>query len=1248
MRCSWIRELLVVAIFATIAFSPRLHAQEYRATITGVVTDASKAVIPGATVSVKNLDTNEVLVVKTDKAGVYAVPYLHPGSRLEVSATANGFNTETYPPVVLSVSQVRTANFVLKIGAASQEVTVTSQSYQVGLDTEKADRGSIIDNKTMTQMPLNGRDVLSLMDYLPGVTNENGAGAENGIATMGSADAFTVNGTEAGNMDFTIDGMPNNALPWYLEKTPSVIPSVDALQEVKVTTSPYDAEQGHTAAGGVSMELKSGTNQLHGGVWEFARRGYLDSNPWINNYYDEPRPGHTEDQYGFEIDGPVLLPKIYNGKNRTFFMFNFEKFKQILPNFQEFDVPDAQWLQGDFSNFVDPSGLLYPVYDPATANAGNAYARTIFQNSAGQPNMVDVSRFNPIALKVLTSVQQAAPPTTIPIPGKSPWEDIWLNTQSSHNTSTNYIAKIDQTLGSKDHITASWVRVFDPFSTPWTPPGVPWFNGSNYTEYHANYGLDWVHTISSTLLTDVHFSYQRYWNSDGPNAADLNFDPTTLGIPASQLGPLKLGFPEFNISMQQQTYAQGGGYGGFIGISRDFYKFPSDTDSIAPKITWIKKQHNIRAGIDLRDSHATNPLQYYNSISFSSNGQATSELWNQNNSNSNPTAPNGTPLSQLGSGNAVLDMLIGQPNSVNVTNEIFPYYTWHYYAPWVQDDWKITPTLTLNLGFRYDFNAPVTARHGYTQAGFDLNAVNPINNLVSVPGVATLKGGLIYPNTTGSDRAWGWDLTQWQPRIGFAWQARSGTVLRGGAGRTIINSADTPQATGFNYPPVYNNSPDGGRTYFANNMTTPFPGGIPTIPGASQGLLTNVGQGILFDNPHLRMASVVNGSLGLEQAVAHSGKFEISYVMSRGYDLTAQSGNHFTNGIIDENPALYKSCNDALGLTNPNNPYPSLACNTQVSNPFYDVTGVTGSLYDNPTTSAYQLARPYPEFEGISADLQNWGHSWYNSLQTTYQQRIGWVQVNASETWSKTMQSGGYISQIYNVKIRSISPTDRQNRATMTGIFYLPIGRGMKYFGHMNRILDGFIGGWELATDAFWESGQPVSLPSGAFNIVGDIHSHSQKPHNTADIIYTNVNPCTEVWNSPYQSVNANGQTVNNPGSYTLEEYGQQVTSCSGGNAVAWQGVAGYGPSTTQLYTDQFRGSDLWQEDVNLSKNLKITSRVNMQLRLETFNVFNHPTWNSQVDMDPTDQTFGMVDKPLTYGQSNIQRQAQLGAKVTW
>lgn len=1226
----------VVILFLATLFSLPGRAQEFRATITGVVTDSSKAVIPGADVTVRNLDTNEVITVKTNAAGVYTVPFLHPGHKLEVSASASGFKTETYPPTVLSISQVQTANFILQVGSATQEVTVNSESYQVGLDTEKADRGAVIDNKTVTQMPLNGRNALSLMDYLPGVTNENGAGNEGPGMAMGSYSAYTVNGTEAGNTEYTIDGMANNAAPWYLEPTPSVIPSVDALQEFKVTTSPYDAENGRTAAGVVSMELKSGTNSLHGAAFEFAKRGYMDANTWANNYVGAPRGAHTEDQYGFEVDGPVYLPHLYDGRNKTFFMFNYEHYKEVLPTFQTYDIPDASWLQGDFSNFVDSSGALMAVYDPSTAVPGDPDGtRQVFKNSAGQYNHVDPSRFNPIAAKALSMMAAAAPPTPIRFPGEASWEQIWLDLIPSTASSTNYIVKFDQIIGSKDHLSGSWIRQYDPSFTPATPADVPWYNGGTYTEYHLNTGLDWVHTFNSNLISDVHASYQRYWDADGPTQANLNYDPTQLGIPASQLGPLKVGFPIIDITMQQQVYASGNGYGSFLAMSRDFYNLLSDTYSLNPKFTWIKDKHSMRFGIDMRDSHILQNYQGNNSIAFGTNGQATSEFWNQNAASDGAPLPDGTPTSQIFSGNAVLDLLIGQPNSAAVTNQVFPYYTWHYYAPWVQDDWKITPKLTLNLGFRYDLNGPVTARHGWLNTAFDFNAVNPISNVVT--GLGTLKGGLTFPATSGKDTAWGRDYTKWQPRIGFSWLPLPGTVLRGGVGRTVINSVDTPHAYGFTNNPSYNNSPDGGRTYFANNLTTPFPNGIPTIPGASAGLSTYLGQSFYIDNPNFKLPSVINGSLGLEQAMPNDGKLEISYVMTRGYGLTAQNGNHIYNNTIDSNRDLYKSCNDGLGT--PSNPYPEGACVTQTANPFYGAPGVAGSLGANKTTSLYQLARPYPQFAGITEDLLNWGRSWYNSLQTTYQQRLGWEQINASWTWAKTMQSGGYRDYFYLVPIRTIAGTDRTNRITVTSIMNIPIGRGKKYFSGMNRATDAVIGGWELAGDAFWETGQPVQIDGNnqGYNIVGDIKSHLPK-HNTPDIIDGGVNPCTQVWTPA---------TTTRPGYYTLSMYGAQVPSCPRG--VAWQAVSGsYGPKTSQEYTDQIRGPGAGQLDINLSKNFKFTERITMQLRMEEFNVLNHPTWWGQLDMNPTDSNFGTVNKILTYGQSNHPREGQLGVKVLW
>lgn len=1219
----------ILVMFSALWMGGVALGQEFRATITGTVTDSSKAVISNAVVTVRNLDTNQVITVKTTAAGVYTVSFLHPGQKLEVSASAPGFEKATYPPVVLTVSQKQTANFVLHVGAASQEVTVNSQSYDVGLDTEKSDIGTVIDNKTITQLPLNGRNPLSLMDYVPGVTNEAGPGLESPPNNMYNISFFTVNGTPAQNTEYTIDGMPNNANPWY-SNGPSTVPSVDAMQEFKVVTSPYDAQYGRTAGGVVSMELKSGTNGLHGSVYEFAKRGYMDANSWENNYVGQSRPAHTEDQYGFELDGPVYIPHLYNGRDKTFFMFNFERFKEVLPSFQTYDMPNAAWLQGDFSDFTDQTGALMPVFDPSTATT-NDPTRKIFQNAAGQYNHVDPSRLNPIAVNTLNLMLATAKPTSVRFPNELPWEQIWVNTAPNTASSQNFIVKIDQTLGSKDHLSGSWVRSYNPSYAPNTPQGVPWFNGSTFTEYHMNSGVDWVHTYRSNLLSDVRFSYQRYWRTDGPIAANLSFDPTQLGFSSALMSqlPLKRGFPEVNFDMQQQSTGTGNGYNNWLAMSRDFYYMPDDSYNVAPTITWTKGRHNIRAGLDLRISHLNQTFQYDNTMAFTANGQATSEYWNQNDSNDIPTAPDGTPLSQSGSGNAVLDFLIGQPNTVQVQNQLLPYYTQHYYAPWIQDDWKVTPTLTLNLGFRYDLNGPPTARHNWLNTGFNFNAVNPVDAMVDHSGgLPTLKGGITFPTTSGTNQPWAQDYSKWQPRLGFAWQAKPGTVLRGGAGRLAMSPTDNPQSAGFTNNPVYNNSPDGGRTYFNNNLGNPFPNGIPAIPGASQGLMTYLGQSVTFANPHYKLPTVINGSLGIEQAMPQDGKLGISYVMSRGYDMDK------TYTALDTPAALYKSCNATLGTTS--NPYPQGQCENLTQNPFYGVAGVAGGLGTNTQTSLYQLARPYPEFAGISETQNNWGRSWYNSLQTTYQQRVGWAQVNATWTWSKTMQSGGYLDDVYLVPSRSIAGTDRQNRVTVTSVVKLPIGRGMKYFSGMNRPLDAAIGGWELAANGFWETGQPVGLNQN-YNIVGDIRARGAK-HSTSDIIDAGVNQCVELWNNA---------TPTQAGYYKLfTANGQTDSSCSGN--IAWQQTAPYAPTTTQQYTDQIRGPGATQIDVNLSKNFKFTERLSMQLRMEEFNVLNHPNWYGQVDMNPTDTNFGTVNKILTGGQTNSPRQGQLGVKILW
>ena len=1250
MRTMFHRAFFLILILLAVSLAPRQsRAQEYRATITGTVTDAAKAVLQKAAVTVRNLDTGEVVNTQTSAAGAYTVPYLRPAQRYEVTVEAPGFKKTTHPAVVLSISQVITLDFSLQVGnAASEVVTVVATESQVALDADTADRGTVVDNKTITELPIDGRNPLALLDAVAGVTNENGPGSQGVASDMYNASWYTINGGAAQNTEYTIDGQPDNSIPWW-SSGPSSIPSVDAIQEFKIITNPYDAQLGRTAGGVISMELKSGTNSLHGSAYEFAKRGYMDANTWVNNLTDTPRAGHTEDQYGAEIAGPVRLPHLYNGRDKTFFMFNAEIFRQKLPNYGMFDVPNAAWVNGDFSGFTNSNGDLYPIYDVNTANAANGYARSIFKtantgsttcgNAQGY-NCVPTNRFNPIAVKIVNMVISAMTPTPNAIAGEQPWENIWVNRQPKNNKMNNYIAKVDQVLGAKDRLSFNYIHDDNVVDSLLTPAGFPWVNGDHFEENHQNAGIDWIHTQRDNLLFDVHTSYQRYWRSDGePQTWD--YDPTQLGWSSAFINtlPLTKGFPQISWTMQQQQAAQGQGYGSWPTLSRDRFMIPDDTFSLAPTVTWNKQKHSLRAGIDLRTTHTSANTSWTNVMEIGSNGEATQETWDNGSSDDGAQLPDG--MNSAGkSGNAFLDFLLGQPNTVSVTNQVTPTYTWHYIAPWLQDDWKVTPRFTVNLGFRYDLAPAPTARHNWLSTGFDLNVTNPLDSSAldaQFPNLqgGKLEGGYTFAQNGGRSAAWNTDYTKYQPRLGFAYLLRPTTVIRGGAGRLVMaQMGDQPSSVGYSQAPNFVNTIDSGEMYVNSDtpdgmLSNPFfnSGGIPTIPGASAGLATNVGLGASFMNPNHKWPYVYQYSLGVQQTIGATGKLDISYVGSstQGMDVSSQ------NLSYDE--TLRATCNDLLGTTS--TPEPRMNCQKRVPNPLYGLSGVQGSWYSSPTISNFSLNAKYPLFaNSVTENGMNWGKSWYNSLQTTYSQRTDWEQFNASWTWSKTMQSGGYVDRDYLVPMRSIAGTDRTHRFTLTGVINAPVGRGKKYFSNLSRPVDAVVGGWEVGMSAFLETGQPFSMPSG-YNLVGDIHGPkmNQSGNYLKDL---GVNHCVWMWNS---------STATAPGYYSPDPNVTEPYLCNQGTG--WYSTAApYSPVTEQPYSAAIRAPGTNQLDMNLAKMFKLAEHVNLQTRMEVTNVLNHPTFYWDVSNSPEAWDFGTVDK--SWGQSNNPRYVQIAVKLLW
>ena len=357
------RCLLLCCVFVLIA-SP-VFPQEFRATVTGRIVDPDGLAMPGVTVNVTNTGTNEVASAVTNTDGVYSLPFLRPGT-YSISAELEGFRRHTQEDVALQVGQTQTLNITLQVGLRTEIVTVTGEAPL--LETANADRGMIIDNLRVTELPLNARNPFMLSYLSPGITY-NGPAIYQRPFDNGAIADWSINGGQNRNNEFLLDGAPNNSIQGG--NNIAYVPPVDAVQEFKIVTNSYDAQYGRTAGGVINVSLKSGTNNLHGSIYEFMRRKAFDSNEYFFKLNNREKPNHKLDQYGFQIDGPVRIPGMYDGRNRTFFMFNYEGYKELTPNPATYTVPDAAQLSGDFSNLRDSQGRLITIYDPNTGRLEN-------------------------------------------------------------------------------------------------------------------------------------------------------------------------------------------------------------------------------------------------------------------------------------------------------------------------------------------------------------------------------------------------------------------------------------------------------------------------------------------------------------------------------------------------------------------------------------------------------------------------------------------------------------------------------------------------------------------------------------------------------------------------------------------------------------------------------------------------------------------------------------------------------------
>jgi hypothetical protein len=1189
------------AALVSIVFGVGLaYAQDFRATLNGRVLDSGGAPVPNAKLRVTNTATRETRDVVTDSHGDYVVPVLNPGLYF-IRAEAQGFKTAVREGFELTVGQTATLDLQLELGSMTTSVVVAAEAPLV--EDANGDRGSLIDEQSVKEYPLNSRNPFMLAMLTPGV-NFDGELTYQRPFDNGAIANWTVNGASQ-RMEFLIDGAPNNSQAG--SNNIAFVPPVDAVQQFRIQTSAYDAQYGR-GAGSVNVALKSGGNKLHGAVYEFARRSAWDANSFQNKArcvsFDAngrcqgaPKDGHFLDQYGIQFDGPVYLPHLYDGRNKTFFLVNYERYREGSPQPLVLSVPELEMRKGDFSKLVDASGRAITIYDPSTGHqVGSQWVRDPFPG-----NVIPGARISPTAALL---IKYFPLPNTF-TPGVNYSTSNYFisgGDASARDRFHNLVTKVDRNVGDRQHLFVRYgqndryeMRTYNGiFDKPGADGQLP-LRRANWTG-----GIGWTATLGGATILDVRASMSRFID---PSTADANknFDLVGAGFSPSLVSQLPYGewFPRINISGFQS-----------LGRNPNFGASATNTFSLQPSIIYSRGGgKTLRAGVDLR----------WTQYSTQNSGQIMTFSAADTFTRADYQRSDGV------SGSGLATWLLGDPTSGSVNINMYPIYMFPYYAPWAQYDWKLRRNLTINLGIRWDANLPPVERYDRMNRGFDSNVISPVNGLIDhtkFPYINfPLRGGLLFAGVNGlpHDAADPYYKTI-QPRFGMAWSPVPKLVIRGGWGRYFINpNNDYLQNVGYNASSSLNASPDSNKTAFSDLLSNPFPV-INQPTGNTRGLMSFVGNSFSFANQHFEVPHVDQFSFSVQRPVGSQAVLDIAYVGSRGHRL--QSTMTYND---DADSTIRDQCNYLMGATSQS------YCTQGLANPFRNVPGFEGTaFFTNSTRSRYDLSRVFPQFNtSLTEYMRNDGLSWYNAVQNSFvvRTRRG-ITLNTNYTFSKTMERNGFLDNLDGVMQQGLSANDRPHKFVFSMIGQLPVGKGRRWFNGSHGILSQLASGWEATTIFQIYSGKPWTLPGNVLYL-----KDARNPNFTWDANKVQaVKPCVLNWD--------------NTNKITWEQYSLDY-GCTQSN---WIIVPSYNPRYTPYYDGRVRLQTVHLMDASLNKMTRISERYNVQFRMECFNVMNSFFINTaQFNNDPTNPNFGSINKAtVSAPQSNYPRQIQLGLKFLW
>jgi hypothetical protein len=1199
-RTSTLRLLTACAALLTLTLAT--WAALNRGTIRGTVSDPQGALVPNVKITIINTNTGVEQSTVTNSAGFYLISELVPGS-YTVHVSATGFVPMDFDAVAVKADDIATVDVQLKLGTQAQAVSVMATNPLV--DTDPSNSKTYIDQQLVEDVPVVGRDIQGLIAMMPGFTQA--AGPPGSLVGFNSQFSGFPDPTHILGSGVVANGSQPGANIWYLDGNMNaaqgldnvvVNPAPDAVAEFQAITNNMAAEYGRTSGAIFNVILKSGTNSFHGSLYEYNRNSYLEAtNPFAARQSNgEPVPPTyiNSNQFGGTFGGPILLPKIYNGKNRTFFFASWDV--SLLDGRKQavYTVPTLLERQGNFSQI--PSVAQYGLYDPLSttynAQTGTFVRQPFLNNNGTYATSIPASRIDPTAQYLLN--QYPAPNYLDPTQQNAATGGClstcnnYLSHYGSSQNANNVTIKGDHAINDKNKLFVEWL--YDPTtyslsSLPWTGPTAPLagLNGSfPFRVTNIVAGLGDTIVASPTLINDFRFSYSRQGDVPQPIPESLVGTQDTLqhiqGLNLPVYPPLEP-TPIFNI----------GGLNSFGGAFNNLIQV-TEAYTLTDNITKVLSRHTIKTGFMYRLDQTGTSIPTDDTLSF---GGSLVD---------NPTTGQG--------GDGIAQFLLGAVDQGSSTRAFFPTFSsTHDWAAYIQDDFRITSKLTLNYGLRWDRFGWFSDRFG-NSSYFDFNIPNP--------GDPTRMGGIVYVNTPQhpSNVLFPAHNKDFAPRFNFAYAATPKTVIRGGIDfmytdelTQVFGQGEGPsEAPGYN---VYS-SWEGDATGQGLNHTGYVPAfilsnGAPSLPPfqnpkAVNAQLLNGQQGLLSQIPAPHDPYVILWNLTIQRELPGNMALSVGAIGNEGHFLLGQNNRSYD--YVPVNTILqYRS-----------------ALNTLVPMP-PDLVPIWGSQY-----FLSQLMKPYPQYSNVANFLSNDLNSVYDGLQVKVTKRLSHgLNFQSSYAWQKTIASpglGAYLSNTWTggpsfgsgrgevgqlpgllgvgngssqdpddrSLDRSVAAFDVPSTFNFSWTYELPTGKSLT--GDRGRVVAGLFGGWKLSGTFTAQSGLPdqITGPCNALscrvNVVGNPNAGrgSESQYQTEQQ-WWNPNAFTAVFGSSPSiiAIATNGTPAEK------DQYNQFYQFGDAGYLLPYARTPGF-----------------WGSDMSLNKEFNITERVNMRFRLDAFNAFNH------------------------------------------